>query len=111
MSCWVVPAVAAEIWNLPVNEVLARIRGGTLEAKSEYGFTLVDVAPQSPTFHRPLGESEPRPLTFKNAPPLAAVAEIAHADSSENDDALNWRAMRISVGRLRRPPQRSHLAA
>ncbi len=115
MSCWVVPAVAAELWGVAVNEVLAQIKRGTLISKNEYGFTLVDVAPQSPTFQRSLTPAEPRPLTYQPAP--ASVAIAAHDDDVQDEDVpteegeLNWRATRQTMSRLRRPPQVATLAA
>jgi hypothetical protein len=117
-----VPAVAAELWSVPVNEVLARIQKGLLPSKSEYGFTLIDVAPQSPIFHRSLKDSEPRPLTFKPTMRAAAASTESCADSAEvsadapaeqADDSqlLNWKPTRMSVSRLRRAPKPAHLAA
>ena len=122
MSCWVVPTVAAELWNVPVNDVLARIRRGILASKSEYGFMLVDVAPESPVFRRPPHRSQPRPLTFKPAPREAAPAAFAGdewpepcedepATVADDSERLDWKAARLSAGRLRRPPKLPHLAA
>lgn len=117
MSCWVVPAVAAELWGVAVNEVLAQIKRGTITSKSEYGFTLVDVAPESPKFQRSLIPAEPRPLTYKpaSAPMPLALAEDDDVQDEElteiEEGELNWRATRQSVSRLRRPPRVAQLAA
>jgi hypothetical protein len=60
MSCWVVPTIAAELWGVSLDHVLGRIGEGTVRAKSEHGFVLVDVAPYGEVFHGPHW-SGPRP--------------------------------------------------
>lgn len=47
MPCWVVPAVASEIWNVPVEQILTAVRAGQIPSKRESGFTFIDVAPDS----------------------------------------------------------------
>ena len=53
MSCWVVPAVAAELWGMSVEHVLGLIEEGKIPFKRDYHFMLVDVAPHSPTMEPP----------------------------------------------------------
>jgi hypothetical protein len=44
MSCWVVPTLAAELWGVPVDGVLGRIRAGLLASRTMDGLLVVDVA-------------------------------------------------------------------
>ena len=97
MSCWVVPAIAAEVWGIPVIQVLERIRKGILPTKSELGFTLVDVAPGSPV----MGKSAPAP----------AVHGPTFVYADENSVRLDWHEPRRLTSRLRRPPARQLAAA
>ena len=53
MSCWVVPAVAADLWGMSVENVLRLIEEGTIASKRDCDFTLVDVAPHSTTMETP----------------------------------------------------------
>lgn len=78
MSCWVVPTIAAELWGIPLEQVLGQIRAGVVVSKSDYGFTLVDVAPDS----RELAPPPPRiplaaPMTFVPATEFEAAEQIA----------------------------------
>ncbi len=102
MSCWVVPSVAAELWGMAVGEVLNRIRTGSLSSKIEYGFTLVDVAPDSPklmTMH-----SQPRPLTYKPAPGSVHEDAVEEENEEIEEGKLDWRATRAAMGMRRRGP-------
>ena len=76
MSCWVVAALAAEVLGIPVNQVLERIRNGSLPAKTDLGFLLVDVAPNAPKME--VGTRAPgrRPATYK---PIAEVRATEEA--------------------------------
>jgi hypothetical protein len=64
MSCWVVPTVAAEIWGIPVELILHRIRSGQIEARTEEGFTFIDLAPEGPRFEPSRRLPSERPPTF-----------------------------------------------
>ena len=46
MPCWVAPIVAAELWGVTPGHVLGAIADGSLPSRQEYGFVLVDVAPE-----------------------------------------------------------------
>src|SRR5205823_4773016 len=39
MSCWVVPSLAAELWRMPLEQVLKLMRDGLVPSKEEEGFT------------------------------------------------------------------------
>jgi hypothetical protein len=91
MSCWVVPSVAADLWGIPVSQVLDRIRAGLIPSRQELGFTIVDVAPQAP---KPASSRPSRPLTYM------ALVEDEDADTFTAD----WRERRMQVSLLRRRP-------
>ena len=64
MACWVVPAIAAELWGLDIQHVLGAIADGSIASREEYGFTVVDVAPDSATYQRQRRPDEPAPPTY-----------------------------------------------
>ena len=125
MSCWVVPALAAEIWGIPLQQILDAVRAGTLPTKDSIGLTFVDVAPTGPQVTTGYRPPAAMPETFKIAP---LAEELTHAehdalhDREEEQSAreeeilspvdeheegtLDWRAARRSASRLRRPPRR-----
>jgi hypothetical protein len=95
MSSWVVPSVAAEIWNVAVETILSQIKSGQLPTRQEAGFLFVDIDP-SPTLAAP---SKPlSPLTYTTVTP----AEIAAL--GESPDLSQWRLVRQSTSRVRRAP-------
>ena len=49
MASWVVPAVAADLWGMSIEQVLKLIDEGKVAVKREGDFVLVDVAPPSST--------------------------------------------------------------
>lgn len=62
MACWVAPVVAAELWGVSLGHVLGAIADGTIPSCQEYGFVLVDVAPDGgppPAARRPEGPPPP----------------------------------------------------
>ena len=133
MACWVVPAIAAELWGVPVSHVLARIDEGSLQSKTEAGFLFVDVLPDAPalaagTAHEPpptytvISDEEQEALETpaqEEVPVLAEVAEEVDPDEVENPfdeqtpsfSAKDWRQVRSSIARTRKPPRRPPLAA
>jgi hypothetical protein len=122
MSCWVVPNVAAEIWGIPLSEVLQRIHAGIVISKMEYGFLLVDTAPLGPLFRSTAADGAPKPPTWvaiqtwheldddedEETIDDAGVDLAIDGDSIEEepDDgvALGWQARRAVSGRMRKPP-------
>src|SRR5947208_4273396 len=64
MSCWVVPSIAAELWGIPLEQLMGQIRAGAVTSKSEHGFTLVDVAPDSARVASAPRRRRPRTRTF-----------------------------------------------
>jgi hypothetical protein len=86
MPCWVAPAVAAEMWGMPVDHVMAKIRDGAIPSKSEAGFLFVDIMPEpwAPSSQAPSGpppetfvavsDAELEALATPAAPPAPALA-------------------------------------
>jgi hypothetical protein len=106
MSCWVVPALAAEYLGTTVEELLSRVRLGTIPTRTENGFTFVDVAPHS----RRWDEPEMRPPTFVEltAEELAALHEPAAAAekpavrADEAEVEREWSGVRRRIAAMRR---------
>ena len=89
MSCWVVPAVAAEFWGVSVETVLHRVRAGQLPFKSEKGFLFVDVAPWSLDFAGVRHTAPPPTFTAGDAQDGigddGAACERARAETIDSD--------------------------
>ena len=64
MPCWVAPVVAAELWGVSLGHVLGAIADGTIPSHQEYGFTLVDVAPDGALPPAPRPRQGPPPPTY-----------------------------------------------
>ena len=115
MSCWVVPSLAAELWQMPLEHLLHRIRDGLVAAKFEDGFTFVDMAPDGPKLARPTTPPHLRPPTFTTATedepvPPQPEPQIEPEDGPEDETASkelgDWRGARRKASRLRIPPPR-----
>jgi hypothetical protein len=126
MPCWVVPVVAAELWGVGVDHVLRAVADGSVPSKQEYGFTVIDVAPDGTNSSPPRRPDQPPPPTFvliegltptpppaaeqpAIAPPLVQgdTSELPPLDEEEDDVPItHWREVRSRVGRTRQPPRR-----
>ena len=87
MPCWVVPSIAAELWGVSLDLVLARIADGSLASSEDCGFTVVDAAPWGHRAHvPPRPSSEPPPPTFVAIPAdeIPAVLTIGQFLVAEN---------------------------
>jgi hypothetical protein len=127
MSCWVVPSVAAEIWGVSVDTILARINSGQIPTKTDLGRIFVDVAPNSPVFQTPNTRSTARPATYRlvsseateasatahhaaaSEQPAAPLVQTCEPDSDayQDEQTINlgdWRQARQSAGARRQPP-------
>jgi hypothetical protein len=115
MACWVAPTVAAEYWNVPVEQVLERIARGEIPSKSLGSFTLVDIHPHTPEpgGNATLSRAEVKVLVG-GAEELAAAQSAAYGADAVLDeieqaalrDAGDWRAARKMSGAKRRAPAR-----
>lgn len=126
MSCWVVPSLAAELWRMPLDQVLQRMKEGLVPTKREDGWTFIDVAPASPRLAARSLSPEQRPPTFTivqsddtPTPADAEEAELAALTAAASDPEIlspvdeeepgslgDWRAARARNARLRIPPRR-----
>ncbi|MEA2735030.1 MAG: hypothetical protein QOE14_1481 [Humisphaera sp.] len=128
MSCWVAPTLAAEIWQIPLELLMSRIRSGEIPVRDEDGFQFVDVAPFGPRVERPHRATPDRPpmstpadagesatvVTDAKAAALASPAVAAADDENEMGPEDNtasvtlgdWRTARRKTGRTRLPPPR-----
>lgn len=96
MSCWVVPSVAAEYWNVPLEHVEREMHAGRLPCKLDQGFIFIDVAPNSPVFAPRLKTH--RPPTYR----LASGMDLnLFFDEDFRDD---WRDLRARNSYLRQRP-------
>ena len=64
MSCWVVPAIAAELWGLPLAQVLAGVADGSIPSQREHGFVFVDVSSQIQPHRTTRKPDGPPPPTY-----------------------------------------------
>ena len=118
MSCWVAPSIAAEIWGIPMHEILRMIEAGELDTLDERGWTFVDVAPQSPALSPkpPCSASSPPTYTPLTADESAALEdevvglnEPVEEEMSPNPDQeestfKGWRSARGRTSKLRLAP-------
>lgn len=109
MSCWVVPSVAAELWGVSVEHIHARIRDGSLPSKQDSGFTVIDVAPDSPVLETASQLRPPPPPTYRvvtREEIRSLVGDLVDFDfGDEESDVENWRLGRSEASRIRRPPE------
>jgi hypothetical protein len=117
MSSWVAPSVAAEIWGISVDQVLAGIADGSIPSYVDGQFLFVDVrgqgiaptSPQSPPTQSVVTEKEFAALTFEPRESEAGIpSDDDPADDQEEENARDvgsWRAARQQSARTRRPPQ------
>ena len=104
MSCWVAPSLAAELWHIPLEQVMRLIRDGKLPSREDQGFMFVDVAPAPPQPKPPaLRRPEDRPTTFI---PIDEDAVDDEPDATESQTLGDWRAARIKASRTRVAPPR-----
>lgn len=134
MPCWVVPVIAAELWGVSLEHLLLGIADGTVPSRTECGFVVVDVAPESTVYERPRRAGPPPPtyvvvngasdevpevpalIPDRASEPVLVPAEVVSEsfdgeipplDEEEDDKPIsNWRQVRSSVGRTRMPPAR-----
>jgi len=117
MSSWVAPSVAADIWGISVEQVLAGIADGSIHSFVDGQFLFVDIRGMGLSAD-PL-ESTPAPskvteeefaaLTFEPIteplnPPLSDEEPSEAPEQSNGRDVGTWRTARQQSSRLRRPP-------
>lgn len=103
MSCWVAPAVAAELWGISIEDVLERVRNGQLASRTELGFVVVDVAPDSPAMPAPAPRPVPR-TTFVTVVQPPAEPEAVPVQREFDDPPATWERPRRRATLRRRAP-------
>jgi hypothetical protein len=129
MSCWVAPTLAAEIWQISLETLMARIASGQIPVRDEDGFLFVDVAPYGSRVERPICAPHERPAMYTPAQddqtPLMvtdeevgalAISQIPSSPAPNKEDEMgpedetastnlgDWRAARRKAARTRIPP-------
>jgi hypothetical protein len=126
MSSWVAPSVAADIWGISVDQVLAGIADGSIHSFVDGQFLFVDIrgmglsaepSESTPTQTK-VTEEEFAALTFQPIAELPISSSNSSSDShlSEEEpsgqeeqtngrDVSTWRTARQQSSRLRRPPR------
>jgi hypothetical protein len=132
MSCWVAPTLAAEIWQISLELLMARIASGEIPVRDEDGFIFVDVAPYGARVERPNRAPHERPamctpadpddtplmvtdeeaaaLTMPAIPAIPAIPqrtiedEMGPEDDTASKNLGDWRAVRRKTARMRIPP-------
>ena len=77
MASWVSPSVAADMWKMPVSEILARADRGELMTNEEGGFTFVNVDSMPVNS---AGKSRLTPPTFSMVTKLEELALLESID-------------------------------
>ncbi|MBC7782521.1 MAG: hypothetical protein H7144_01670 [Burkholderiales bacterium] len=110
MSCWVVPSLAAEFWGISLDHVMSKIHNGEVAAREEHGFTLIDVAPDSPRHERSNNHPRSRPAYPAGiSNPMIHESQLPDAvdiisDTIESDAFGDWRSARSETAKLRKGP-------
>lgn len=130
MPCWVAPSIAAEIWGVPIELIMQRIKSGQIASKWDEGFLVVDVAPEAPVMKRPphlrpptftlitgdemlalLDAADVAEMGVEQPPPQITlepdVEELPPGLDEESPNFSNWREARRRTSRTRIPPGRS----
>ena len=109
MPTWVVPSIAADLWRVPLDNVLSQIQSGSIPAKFEEGFTFVDVDPYGSAPRARPTPRENRPSTYREVTSeelRALCAEPTPAETQSKWEETHWRDARRIVQRKRIPPPR-----
>ena len=128
MSSWVAPSVAAEIWGISIEQILAGVADGSFQSYVDGQFLFVDLEGRG--FSKPprsvaaeiVTEQELAALTFQPIHPQPDVspeeeeilrdsddtasepADLAMEPEENFRDVALWRTARQQAARLRRPP-------
>lgn len=125
MSAWVAPSIAAEIWGISVDQVLAGIADGSIQSYVDGQFLFVDLGrhglpktmPRESKAEAVVTDEEIAALTFQPIDPASEpLSEITMSEPSvANEEVLqvseedfgnnsDWRLAREQTSRLRKPP-------
>jgi hypothetical protein len=101
MSCWVVPSLAAEYLGITLEQLMMRVSAGAMDMRSEDGFDMIDVAPNSPR-HENRNDKAVAPKPANPTPRPCPPADAFDAD--ERDTFGDWRTARALTARTRKAP-------
>src|ERR1700678_3022264 len=111
MSAWVAPSIAAEIWGVSVDHILAGIADGSIQSLVDGQFLFVDLhgcgfaqsSPRPPVSEPVITKEEFAALTFR---PINRDEESPEESSGDESsaDLSHWRAAREETSHLRQPP-------
>jgi hypothetical protein len=126
MSAWVAPSIAAEIWGISVDQVLAGIADGSVQSYVDGQFLFVDLGRQGLPMTTPrerkleavVTEEEIAALTFQPidsasepllsemtmSEPSVANEQILQVTDEDFGNNSDWRLSREQTSRLRKPP-------
>jgi hypothetical protein len=104
MSCWVVPSVAAEVWDMDLSKVMQAIHDGTAVSKTENGLQMVDVAPHGREICRPDQCPHKRPSVTSDEVSDEELALLGASDDDADTSPLNWRRGRVEASFRRKAP-------
>lgn len=109
MSCWVVPALAAEYWGISLEELMSRVSTGVVTMRQDNGFDVIDVAPDGPRNEKSMKKATDAPgaravPTSDSKKPRIDQPAPPAIDSDERDTFGDWRAARAWTSRTRKAP-------
>jgi len=123
MSSWVAPSVAAEIWGISIEQILAGVADGSFQSYVDGQFLFVDLEgrgfskpPRSEACENIVTEQELAALTFQpidrqprispqeEEEALLDTEDAASMPEEDSRDVALWRTARQQSARLRRPP-------
>jgi len=121
MASWVAPAIAAEMWGVSVEQILAGIADGSISSCVDGQFLFVDIAANgyacstprpAPAEHPDLSKEELAALTFQpiceiDSDSISEEPQKESIEEEEDDssrDVSMWRISRLQTSQLRRPP-------
>ena len=90
MPSWVVPAVAAELWAVPVEQVMADVAAGRIPSRTEGGLLFVDIDPA--TRDQPHAEPPPAPYRRSLAWAMGGATSQPIVTAEERNALLNEQA-------------------
>jgi hypothetical protein len=121
MPCWVAPAIAADMWGISVEQVMAGISNGAIPSRIDGSFLFVmmhtqnePVAAAAPVKEVVQGEEETSAGVLTSEEQMA-LGEFRDEDEAEMEevessgvnqmDISQWRQGRAEASRMRQPPR------
>ncbi len=118
---WVAPTIAAEIWGIGIEQVLAAVASGSIPSRMDGNFLFVNTDQSSteemqaiphetdPSLQAvPSDEEADEPIVTAQEMAALGMSSRGSVDSLEEmvpPDISDWRNVRSRTSRLRRPPE------